>query len=104
MSFFIKVSKEQKIDLPAAGEYGTGLIFLPTDKEERKLCKDIFAKIIVEEGQVILGWRELPVDNSSIGKSARETEPEIEQVFIGRAVRRQSSAVSEDLNFERSFT
>ena len=82
--FFKKTAKSQKIDLPPAGEYGTGLIFLPQDKEDREYCKDVFSKIIEEEGQRLLGWREVGVDNSFIGKSARETEPEIQQVFIAR--------------------
>ncbi|MFA5338400.1 MAG: hypothetical protein WC330_08705, partial [Candidatus Omnitrophota bacterium] len=82
--FFKKTAATAKIDLPDLGEYGTGLIFLPTDNEEKKFCKAAFAKIVEAEGQVLLGWREVPVDNSFIGKSARETEPEIEQVFVGR--------------------
>jgi len=101
--FFVNICKAQKIDLPALGDYAAGLIFLPRDKDDRKLCKDIFAKIIEEEGQILLGWREVPVDNSTIGKSARETEPEIEQVFIGRAISRQPSAASDALSFERKL-
>ncbi|MDD4955457.1 MAG: glutamate synthase large subunit, partial [Candidatus Omnitrophica bacterium] len=110
--FFVNTARQQKIDLPNAGEYGTGLVFLPRDREERKTCKDIFAKIIAEEGQAFLGWREVPVNNSSIGKSARETEPEIEQVFIGKRVTGNTSHVTgntlkneqpEELVFERKL-
>ena len=83
--FFLNVCKKEKITLPAKGEYGTGLIFLPTNKAERDFCKGVFEKICDEEGQILLGWRSVPVDNSDIGITARETEPVIEQVFIRKA-------------------
>ena len=72
----------KQFELPEPGAYGTGLVFLPTDKDEKQFCKEIFSKIAEEEGRVILGWREVPVDNSKIGRTARETQPAIEQVFI----------------------
>jgi glutamate synthase domain-containing protein 2/glutamate synthase domain-containing protein 1/glutamate synthase domain-containing protein 3 len=70
--------------LPAPGAYGVGLIFLPQKKREREICKVVIGKIIKEEGQILLGWREVPTDNSDIGKLARETQPVLEQVFIAR--------------------
>ncbi len=110
--FFKKTAQSAKIELPNVGEYGTGLVFLPQKSEERKLCKDIFAKVIAEEGQRLLGFREVPVDNSFIGKSARETEPEIEQVFIQRldspgltssGQSQKNPKVNEQLVFERKL-
>src|SRR3989338_9625444 len=96
-------SKAAQIGLPPAGEYGTGLVFLPVLEKERKFCKEVFAGIIKNEGQALLGWRSVPVDNSYIGKSAQDTEPIIEQVFISR----QSSVVSrqsnKNLDFERKL-
>ncbi|MEK6732899.1 MAG: glutamate synthase large subunit [Candidatus Omnitrophota bacterium] len=83
-NFFKKVCAERKISLPEAGEYGTGIIFLPTDTNEIKYCKDIFEKVIQDNGQILLGWREIPVDSSAIGRTARATQPGIEQVFIGK--------------------
>lgn len=71
-----------QIKLPPVGAYGTGLIFLPTDEQERGFCKELLARVVAEEGQEVIGWREVPVDNSVIGKSARESEPKIEQIFI----------------------
>lgn len=68
--------------LPPAGDYGTGLVFLPTEAKERAFCKEKFTAIIAEEGQELLGWREVPVDNTDIGHTAKETEPVIEQVYI----------------------
>jgi len=81
--FFAKVCAEIGINLPAEGEYATGLVFLPTDKKERQYCKKVFAKFIREKGQLLLGWRNVPVDHSDIGKAARKAQPVIEQVFIG---------------------
>ncbi|MFA5144433.1 MAG: glutamate synthase large subunit [Candidatus Omnitrophota bacterium] len=81
--FIAKVSGENKISLPKEGKYGVGLVFLPQAGSERKFCKDAFAKIIKQEKEELLGWRSVPVDNADIGKAAQETEPVIEQVFIG---------------------
>ena len=82
--FFIKVCKGS-IDLPQKGSYGAGLIFLPKDPKENKFCKETIEKVISEEGQRLLGWREVPVDDRDIGTTAKETEPSIEQVFIARS-------------------
>lgn len=81
--FFVKVSAQAKISLPAGGSYGSGLVFLPTGAAERKLCKDTFASVVEHEGTLLLGWRKVPVDDADIGRTARQTEPVIEQVFIG---------------------
>jgi glutamate synthase domain-containing protein 2/glutamate synthase domain-containing protein 1/glutamate synthase domain-containing protein 3 len=112
--FFVKACKGIKLNLPDPGEYATGLVFLPIDKEERAFCKEVFAKIIEAEGQILLGWRKVPVDNSDIGKAARETQPEIEQIFIANgstaltiALKRSRSArnkkIKEQLDFERKL-
>jgi glutamate synthase (NADPH) large chain len=85
--FLKAVCDELGIKLTKEGSYGTGLIFLPTEPAEREACKEILAKAIAAEGQVLLGWRPVPVDNSDIGKTARETEPVIEQIFIGKGHR-----------------
>jgi glutamate synthase domain-containing protein 2/glutamate synthase domain-containing protein 1/glutamate synthase domain-containing protein 3 len=95
--FFSKVASGAKIDLPARGKYGTGLVFLPTNKDERKFCKDVFSRVINQEGQLLLGWRQVPVDNSNIGKTARDTEPVIEQVFVGSRLKHHR----DELDFER---
>ena len=80
--FFKKVAHENKIDLPSPEFYGTGLIFLPQAVKERSFCKETLEKIVGEQGQVVLGWRPVPIDDSDIGKSAKSTEPVIEQIFI----------------------
>lgn len=80
--FFVQVCAKEKISLPAEGRYGTGLVFLPTQERERKVCKALFSQMVKEEGLVLLGWRKVPVDDSDIGKTAKETQPVIEQAFI----------------------
>lgn len=82
--FFMEAAALEKIHLPKESEYGTGIVFLPTQEKERRYCKAIFSKVAREEGQVVLGWRKVPVDSSAIGKTAQDTQPAIEQVFIGR--------------------
>ncbi|MDD5465842.1 MAG: glutamate synthase large subunit [Candidatus Omnitrophica bacterium] len=83
--FFVSICAKEKINLPKEGEYASGLVFLPQDAKERRFCKEAFEKIINSEGQLFLGWRNVPVDNSDIGQSAKDTQPVIEQIFIGAA-------------------
>lgn len=83
-NFLLKECKKAGIILPEPGYYGTGLVFLPTEDKDRFFCTDIFKKIINEEGLRLLGWRDVPVDSSVIGKGARDTMPVMSHVFIGR--------------------
>ncbi|MBF8300166.1 MAG: Glutamate synthase (ferredoxin) [Acidobacteria bacterium] len=69
--------------LPAAGTYGAGLVFLPRDARDRDAIKDLIARIVDEEGQTLLGWRDVPVDSTLVGDSATATQP----VFQHGAVR-----------------
>ena len=71
--------------LPAFGQYGVGMLFLPKDSALREGVKAEIAKIISAEGQTLLGWRDVPVDNSLLGKSAIAAEPFMAQIFIGRS-------------------
>ncbi len=96
--FYTRVCSENGIELPAQGEYGTGIIFLPTIEEEREFCEETIENIIKEEDQVFLCWREVPVDDSMIGKGAKDTEPVIKQVFIVRG-----EGVNDQLAFERKL-
>ncbi len=84
--FLLRQCQYDKIVLPSEGSYGTGIIFLPTEPRERDFCKQIFSEIVSGEGQILLGWRKVPIDNQDIGVTARMTEPVIEQIFIGKAV------------------
>ena len=82
--FFKRVCAEQDIELPEFGNYGAGMCFLPNDAAQSKQCQDIIEKIISDEGQTVLGWREVPTDDSSVGPTAKLGEPTFKQVFIGR--------------------
>ena len=82
--FFQKESNLLGITLPEDGKYGVGMIFLPRDLEERSRIEDLFAKIIEEEGQHLLGWRDVPIDDSLLGNTAKSGEPVIRQIFIGQ--------------------
>ena len=96
--FFKKAARDNKIDLPEQGLYGTGLIFLPQDAKERGFCKEVFEKIVNENGQTLLGWRNVPIDDSDIGKSAKSTAPVFEQIFIAR-----NKSLDNELVFERKL-
>ena len=64
-----------RIQLPAAGQYGVGVVFLPHDPGSRAACEHLFEKVVRDEGQTFLGWREVPTDNSMIGPSAQRSQP-----------------------------
>lgn len=87
-----------KIKLPEVRGYGVGLVFLPTDATERNTCERMFEEIVRAEGQEVLGWRDVPTDNSLIGPTARAAEPKMRQIFIGR-----NDQISDDLTFERKL-
>ena len=72
-------------DLPKAGEYGVGMLFFPKDEKQRKAIQALAETVIAEEGQRLLGWRKVPVDNSGLGVSVKPTEPSIYQLFIAPA-------------------
>ena len=74
----------QGVSLPPAGEYGVGMVFLPRECASRMACQEEIERAIRAEGQVLLGWRDVPVDNSVLGESIKASEPLIRQVFIGR--------------------
>ncbi|MBN1527038.1 MAG: glutamate synthase large subunit, partial [Candidatus Omnitrophica bacterium] len=97
-NFLARECKRAGFNLPEPSFYGTGLVFLPTEEKDRGLCRDIFRKIIEEEGQRLLGWRDVPVDSSVIGKGAKYTMPFMAQVFIGRG-----GNIGEGLYFERKL-
>ena len=96
--FFLKACPGSGIKIPAQGDYAVGLVFLPVDENEREFCRNIFPRLVKEQGYVLLGWRKVPIDDSCIGITAQETQPVIEQVFIAAG-----KPVREQLDFERSL-
>ncbi len=84
MNFSRRRRRNLGSSLPAAGQYGVGMLFMPKNPAEREAVKAALAKIISDEGQTLLGWRDVPTDNSSLGKTAVAAEPFMMQVFVGR--------------------
>ena len=73
------------VTLPAAGEYGVGMIFLPKEHASRLACQQEMERAIKAEGQVLLGWRDVPVNRDMpMSPAVRAKEPILRQVFIGR--------------------
>ena len=96
--FLQEVCKKARIALPAPGEYGCGLVFLSRNPTTRRKLEEKFASIVQSEGQTLVGWRTVPTDNSSLGETAKASEPFIRQIFIGRGADTKS-----ELEFERKL-
>lgn len=87
-SFFRKVAAEElNAELPKAGQYAVGNIFLPQIEEERSHCQQVINEIVAEEGQVLVGWRDVPVDPvvADVGPAALMAQPFIAQLFVSAA-------------------
>ncbi len=72
------------VELPGAGNYGVGMVFLRRNAENRAACEEKITHVIRAEGQTLLGWRDVPTDNRGLGESVKACEPVVRQVFIGR--------------------
>ncbi|MGE0564489.1 MAG: glutamate synthase large subunit [Pseudolabrys sp.] len=94
--FFARKATELGFTLPKAGDYGVGYLFMPRDTEWREIIRDIYADVIAREGLTLLGWRDVPTDNSSLGESVKPTEPVHMQVFIGKGKKKLTES-----DFER---
>ena len=81
-AFMRKEAAKLNIQLPDAGQYSVGNVFLPQTDKNREACEALITKIIAEENQTFLGWRDVPVDNSNIAQAARDVEPTMRQVII----------------------
>src|SRR5262245_28423809 len=86
------------LTLPPAGQYGSGLVFLPRDLVQRDKIRALIGTIVAEEGQRVLGWREVPVDDQPLGATARSVEPHVSQVFIG-----QGTDIRDQAHLERKL-
>ncbi|MBU0918199.1 MAG: glutamate synthase subunit alpha [Gammaproteobacteria bacterium] len=83
--FYRAEMAKQGVVLPPPGEYGVGMIFLPKESASRQACEQEMERAIKAEGQVLLGWRDVPVDRDMpMSPLVREKEPVIRQVFVGR--------------------
>ena len=96
--FFKRECEVLGISLPAAGEYGVGMIFAHKYESLRNEQKRIFEEVVREEGQVVLGWREGPVDGTKVGKEAAAIRPWMIQILIGKG-----PDVTNNAEFERKL-
>ncbi len=93
---FRAVTVDSGVALPATGEYGVGMTFLPRDPGLRERCRNIIEQTVTAEGQAFLGWRKVPVNSDAIGPVARGRQPAIRQFFVG-----SSAEQFDDQAFER---
>ncbi len=96
--FLVAATSKLGFKLPAPGQYGLGMLFMPPNPAEREAIQAILAKIVSDESQTLLGWRDIPTDNSSLGNGAKNSEPFMMQLFIGR-----NAAIKDDAAFERKL-
>ena len=83
--FYREEMAKQGVTLPPAGEYGVGMVFLPKEHASRMACEQEIERAIRDEGQVLLGWRDVPINRDMpMSPTVRDKEPVIRQVFIGR--------------------
>jgi glutamate synthase (NADPH) large chain len=109
---------KQGVQLPAFGEYGVGMVFLPKEHASRLACEQELERAVLAEGQVLLGWRDVPVNRDMpMSPTVRAKEPIIRQIFIGRGndvivqdalerklyvIRKTASAAIQNLNLKHS--
>ncbi|MFJ9450793.1 glutamate synthase-related protein [Herbaspirillum sp. NPDC101397] len=83
--YYREEMSKQGVELPPPGEYGVGMVFLPKENASRIACEQEIERSVLAEGQVVLGWRDVPVDmDMPMSPTVREKEPVIRQIFIGR--------------------
>ncbi|ESA33466.1 glutamate synthase [Leptolyngbya sp. Heron Island J] len=96
--FLQKVARVEGFRLPAPGQYGAGIIFTSPDAAVRAESRRRFESVAAQMGQKVLGWRDVPTDNSALGATAQASEPHMQQVFIER-----SADLEDELAFERKL-
>ncbi len=96
--FLSRKAERHSFSLPEPGQYGVGIMFLPQDMKHRRAIEIHFEKIVASEGQKLLGWRTVKVNNDALGATAKLAEPKTRMVFIAR-----SPNITDDLAFERKL-
>ncbi len=97
-AFNEEVCRKARILLPALGDYGSGIIFLPRNPTVRRKVEERFEQVVQSEGQHVIGWRTVPTNNGMLGETARSCEPFMRQVFI-----RRDASITDELAFERKL-
>jgi glutamate synthase (NADPH/NADH) large chain len=82
--FFWREGTRLGFDIPRRRSYAVGQVFLPRDPLQRRACESVFAQVVAEEGQRLLGWRDVPIAEEELGPVAKQVLPVIRQVFIAR--------------------
>ena len=93
--FFRKEMERLGIEPPKPGHYAVGMVFMPHDEEKQREVEGIVRRFVEQEGQTLLGWRDVPVSPGEIGTLAAAVMPAIRQFFVGRGADVQS-----DFDFE----
>jgi glutamate synthase (ferredoxin) len=96
--FMRKEAEKLGFTLPEVGNYAVGMIFTSPNEDVRLKARALFEQVVTEEGQKVLGWRDVPTDNSDLGKSALISEPYVQQVFIAK-----NPDITDNLTFERKL-
>ncbi|HEY0764450.1 MAG TPA: glutamate synthase large subunit [Pyrinomonadaceae bacterium] len=91
------LKKQCSFELPDFGQYAAGMVFLPVDRSSQQQCEAFVARIVEDEGQRLLGWRDVPTNDALLGPTARESKPIVRQVFIAR------KDLNDDGAFERKL-
>jgi glutamate synthase (NADPH/NADH) large chain len=97
-AFLQRKAQRHGFTLPEPGQYGVGMVFLPPDVNHRRAIEIHFEKIVASEGQRVLGWRTVKVNNEALGNTAKRGEPKMRMIFIAR-----NPSITEDLAFERKL-
>jgi glutamate synthase domain-containing protein 2/glutamate synthase domain-containing protein 1/glutamate synthase domain-containing protein 3 len=100
-AFFARECARLRFPLGAPGEYGVGMVMLPVEPSARLQAEGILERIAREEGLTVLGWRDTPIDGTAIGRVARNSQPYIEQVFLGRGKGMSEDALERKLYIVR---
>ena len=93
--FLSRETRRLGFELPARGEYGVGMLFLPLDDDKRKQAEAIVEQVVQDEGLTLLGWRDIPHVPSACGDIARRGMPAFRQVFVGRGASTPDTAALE---------
>ncbi|MFQ5698518.1 MAG: glutamate synthase large subunit [Myxococcota bacterium] len=83
-SFLRRACRDEGIALPEAGTYAAAMVFLPQARADQERCEEVFEQMIRDEGQRLLGWRDVPVRPEVLGETARRAQPVIRQCFVER--------------------
>ncbi len=101
--FLLKQAAALGFPLPAPGEYGVGVVFLPQNPAARERAQKMIEKIVRDEGQKVLGWRTVPTNHDPIGESAQRGEPVIRQFFVKKVSGLPADRPDDPLAFERKL-